>query len=1157
MSRLASTAALLALLLDNAVAAPIVWSDVAPALGLAGEVGALGSGVGTGVALIDVDGDGDLDLGHAPTGGLPRIWRQSEAGWVQGESLLEAQVGKEETGGITAFDMDGDGDDDVLLLRDGPDVLLRNDAGTLVDVSATHLPRESWWGVSAAVGDIDGDGDDDVYVGNYISGQQFPAHFGSPNALLLNDGHGRFTDVAATAGVTGRGCTLAVMMVDVDGDLDLDLLEVNDFGQFSPRNAYYRNDGPDADGQLHFSERGAEAGLADRLYGMGIAVADLGGPSELPLFAMSSIGRPALRARSVVGHYDDVTEVKGAAVVWSPEGYQVTWTPLFTDLNADGRDDLFYSGGYIASASFIKNAKVMPHVLLGARPDGTFELDPKGVIFPLTPGNFARGATLGDLDGDGRPEVVMAHADGRLSVMHRDAGPVPLRVRAHATETGPSASGLLLTATCNGQTRRVHHVGGGPFASRPSLDLWVSLPECPAGAAVDLRARWPSGTTTTHAAMMGDSLTLSEPDWITWTDDSVTLTPRGADGQVVNAGLVLHRADDGAEVPTIWTGTAWTATIAPPTRLVLTIGGQRWPVAIGEAPPTPTLWTQPQHLIAGKGVRLRVRVPGATTLETWVLTADGVALPTTVEGGELTTELMLSDVSHVTFAVAPSSSPDVPLAVWERPVLPPFDPAFSRSRVGGRLQLPTTDAKSMNAVVLLRDRNGIAPVMTSLTYTLDVDGVPVSNLTLNTNGGQALATFPLSAIAPGAVMQLRVNGEALGPAQPLTVLASTDDLPAEVSPTLSECGMSMATAYADGLDTLTALVFLRDHYGNPIPTDGPPPTLAPALGASVDSPETWSADDRHQIVVRSGTLSGLAQHRVLLNGVDLGVICEVLVLPAPAPPESLSAELSTFTVLPDKLPMASTAEAEVRLTPRLPNGRVVGSSAPITLTTSIGGIEELRYAGVGVWLATWTPSALPGDGAITASAAPGGFTMSLPVRVFDPLAPPGGDDVGGDVNDGDAAEPDEGDTATGDAVEGDTVEGDTVEVVDEVEPIGDAGSSGDPSTDVAGPVETPGEDDTWEDTGAEGTSPNAEAALEVDEVDGGAEGDVTTTTDVTSSDAGALDTRVGDASPGPVASDGGCRSVPRRRTQSGLMAVITALGVVVWRRRRERLASDV
>ena len=1167
MNRLVSTFAALSLLGLDAAAAPVVWTDVAPTLGIAGEVGALGSGVGTGVALLDLDGDGDLDLGHAPTGGLPRVWRQTEAGWIKDDSLLAVQVGKEETGGITAFDMDRDGDDDVLLLRDGPDVLFRNDGGTLTDVSATHLPHEGWWGVSAAVGDIDGDGDDDVYVGNYISGQQFPAHFGSPNALLLNDGQGRFTDVAAVAGVTGRGCTLAVMMLDVDGDLDLDLIEVNDFGQFSPRNAYYSNDGPDADGQLRFSERGAELGLADRLYGMGIAVTDLGESEERPAFAMSSIGRPSLRARSVGGHYDDVTEGLGAAVVWSPEGYQVTWTPLFTDLNADGRDDLFFSGGYIAAASFIKNAKVMPHVLLAAQPDGSFALDPPDVVFPLTPNNFARGATIGDLDGDGRPELVIAHADGRLSVMRRDSGAVPLRVRARATETGPSASGLLLTATCNGESRRFHKPGGGPLASRPALDLHVSIPGCPAGAAVGLRARWPSGTTTLHDAVMGASTTLTEPDWIVATSDgSMTLTPRDAAGQLVNAGLTLSRADHGTDVPTTWTGAEWTTTAPDSTRLVLTIAGLPWPVAITTTAPSHSLWTQPQHLVAGKGVQLRVRVPEGQAPESFVLTADGATLSTGLDEGELTAEYLPSATGTVTLAVAAADAPVAPLASWVRPVAAPFDPAFSRSRMGGRLQLPSTEAKSMNAVVLLRDVNGAAPVMGSLTYTLDVDGVPVDKLTLNTNGGQALASFPLSAIAPGAIMQLRIDGQALGPAQPLTVLASADELPAEISASLSECGVSMATAYADGVDTLTALVFLRDHYGNPIPTDGPPPSLVPALGASVDSPEKWSADDRHQIVVRTGTEPGLAQHRVLLNGVDLGVVCEVEVLPAPAPPTALSAALSTFTVLPDKLPMASTAEAEVRFTPRLPNGRVVGSAVPMAITTSIGGIEELRYAGVGVWLATWTPSALPGDGAITASAAPGAFEMSVPVRVFDPLAPPWVDDLSGDVETGDAetGDAETGDVGAGGVGAGDTDDGDPVEDVATGDDPGDTVSEIDVDGDAATPMDAPEPVETSDDLEGDGDANHIPDATGLDAQsvveDASVAGDTMTTEDAASvvraDDAQSDDVGAGDVRPGFTTGDGGCASGSTHRNHGGLLVAMLALTAILWRRRRMRRPNN-
>src|SRR5688572_25678888 len=76
-------------------------------------------------------------------------------------------------------------------------------------------------GSGVALGDVDGDGWCDIYLGN-IDG---------PNALYRNLGNWRFTNIAASAGVACEDlATTGVLLADVDGDSDLDLL-VNAIGR--------------------------------------------------------------------------------------------------------------------------------------------------------------------------------------------------------------------------------------------------------------------------------------------------------------------------------------------------------------------------------------------------------------------------------------------------------------------------------------------------------------------------------------------------------------------------------------------------------------------------------------------------------------------------------------------------------------------------------------------------------------------------------------------------------------------------------------------------------------------------------------------------------------------------------------------------------------
>ena len=107
-------------------------------------------------------------------------------------------------GGAALFDMDGDGDLDLLTVQSGDlsapagtpagHRLYQNQGdGSFVDVSDAHgVAAVPGYGMGAATADYDNDGDVDVYLTGLGS-----------NVLLQNDGHGRFRDVTSAAGVGG------------------------------------------------------------------------------------------------------------------------------------------------------------------------------------------------------------------------------------------------------------------------------------------------------------------------------------------------------------------------------------------------------------------------------------------------------------------------------------------------------------------------------------------------------------------------------------------------------------------------------------------------------------------------------------------------------------------------------------------------------------------------------------------------------------------------------------------------------------------------------------------------------------------------------------------------------------------------------------------
>ena len=139
-------------------------------------------------------------------------------------------------------DFNGDGRKDILVADTGFDgepfpgyhshLALSTPDGRWRDASA-NLPRAKRFTHSAAAGDVDGDGDEDIVLG----------HLGAPIELLLNDGSGRFA--ASPAGSLPSAITsnrwTRVHLVDLAGTAAPDLVLLGD--QYNDRSVVLENDG--------------------------------------------------------------------------------------------------------------------------------------------------------------------------------------------------------------------------------------------------------------------------------------------------------------------------------------------------------------------------------------------------------------------------------------------------------------------------------------------------------------------------------------------------------------------------------------------------------------------------------------------------------------------------------------------------------------------------------------------------------------------------------------------------------------------------------------------------------------------------------------------------------------------------------------------------
>ena len=992
---------LLALSAREAVAVGAL-TDLSSTLGWQGPGGSAGPAIGGGVAWFDADGDGDLDLALVGPSIAPVLFLSASGGWVLDEAALVPATAPLQVGGIATFDMDGDDDNDVLLLRPGPDALLRNDGkGKFTDVSAWALPGEAGWSVSAAPGDVDGDGDVDVYVGNYIDGVSFPAHFCQRNVLLINDGTGRFTDRAVEFGVDGRGCTLAVAMADVDRDGDLDLLAVNDFGMFTRSNELYRNDGPTAAGGWTFADVSESSGFAQAVYGMGLALTDLDDDGQVDLFA-TSIGRGLLQTRTANGAWQDVTEARGARVEWADTGYQTTWGTLFEDLDGDGWVDLFVSGGHIPATAWLANPDVQPNVVLRGSASGVFSPPPATWTIATVANNDARGVAAADWDGDGDPDLAQAQADGRLTLLRNDA-PVPagaLCLRATATATAPSAVGLEVTATCGGLARRRWVTGGGSFASATVAELrFVFPPPCHvAGQVVDLTLRWPSGYTELKSLVTGALYSVTEPAWVTVGASSVQVTPSTVAGAVTSVVLEATGATLGPTT-TIAPGTYAADIVAGPAEgtealVTVRVNGKALPVHPRLRTPSaaPRLWTVPAFVRPGAAYAWVVEphAPDGALLgpgHTITVSTPGTSAVTAVGDGLGRYVAKMPAPSLSGTVVAKVTLDGALLAQPTLEVLPLLD--LTRSfGVLGELYLDggAVQLGKFRYAAFLRDHNDLAVTAEPGLLTITANGVPVDPLTFSAQAGEAIASAPGASFPAGTVVTLAFAGQTLAAPAAVQTLNNGAAYAQVISPSRSLCGVSMATMRADGQDALTVTLQLRDSGGHPVKAVTSPILVGKGVSLIPDSLATHG--DGWMFRVRAGVTPGPATIEPHLYGVPTGVVCRVtLVAPDPLPVPD--ATTSSLTVTPDTVLLGSGYLSVIEVQPRSSAGRLVGSGLVLEATTTLGEVTvQPFYRGFGRYEAVVSASGAAGTGVVTVSAPGTGFALSAPLTVVDVNAPP-------------------------------------------------------------------------------------------------------------------------------------------------------------------------
>jgi Leucine-rich repeat (LRR) protein len=320
------------------------------------------------VVLGDVDGDGDVDMLVAASGGL--ILRQNNGTGNFATMTMIPTIASPIA--IALADADGDGDLDIVvansLVTSNVSVLLNNGSGSFATAAGSPMsvgmsPRNVAWG------DTDGDGDLDIAVADFSANGVF---------ILRNNGLSVFT---AGSLIPTSGGPISLRFADMDNDGDMDILAANNSGTSGL--AVLQNDGLGAYTLL------AGTPIATPNSPTSLTTGDVDGDGDIDAIVSANLAATA----TVLLNNGNGTYTVSAIFATGAQSREVQ----LGDMDGDGDLDLI---GISANNNTVT-------VRLN---NGLGDFTALATAAPYSVGTSPQSVAIGDVDGDGDLDIVVANS---------------------------------------------------------------------------------------------------------------------------------------------------------------------------------------------------------------------------------------------------------------------------------------------------------------------------------------------------------------------------------------------------------------------------------------------------------------------------------------------------------------------------------------------------------------------------------------------------------------------------------------------------------------------------------------------------------------------------------------------------------------------------